>query len=87
MSAQMSTMFLSGTRGRAQVISVCFYLLLSCILLWNTDCSISLQKFAKGILEIDSPMYYFKVPTVQIPACQTDQCRTDIAADSINFEL
>lgn len=49
MSAQMSTMFLSGARGRVQVISVCFCLLLSCILLWNTDCSISLQKFARAL--------------------------------------
>lgn len=32
-------------------------------------------------------MYYLKVPTVQIPACQIDQHRADIAADSINFEL
>lgn len=32
-------------------------------------------------------MYYLKVSTVQIPACQLDQCRTEIAPDSINFDL
>lgn len=59
MSARMR-LFLSGTRVRAEVISVCFYLLLACILLWSTGCSISLQKFTNDILEIDFSHVLFK---------------------------
>lgn len=60
MSSRMRICFCQGQKWRLKFILVCFYLLLACILLWNTGCSISLQKFTNDVLEIGFSCVLFK---------------------------
>lgn len=60
MSARMRVCFCQGWEWGLKFISVCFYLLLACILLWNTGCNISLQKSTNDVLEIGFSHVLFK---------------------------
>lgn len=75
-------MFLSGMRARAEVYFCVLHT--SCLpaSFFETRIVVSLYKnLQMAFRRWVSPMYYLEVSTVQILACQLDQCRTEIAPD------